>query len=64
MKSWDYSNQRLVNEEGEYFEATGLEPDIPMTVFIKEDVMNGHYLAVQKIVNIIKDEILSETSEE
>ncbi|GAB5555743.1 MAG: hypothetical protein Sapg2KO_53340 [Saprospiraceae bacterium] len=46
-----YSNQRLVNSQGAYFEASGVQPDIELTVFPKEDVMRGHMNAVRAIVD-------------
>lgn len=50
-----YSNQRLVNSEGIYFEVTGVIPDIELQVFSEDDVMNGHLNAVRKIVKIIEE---------
>ena len=50
-----FSNQRLITSEGNYFEATGLKPDIPLKVFPVKDVMNGHKNAVIDIVYSIRN---------
>lgn len=50
-----YSNQRLVNSNGEYYEVKGVKPEIEIVVFPKDDVMNGHLNAVRKILSIIKN---------
>ncbi|MEL7119990.1 MAG: S41 family peptidase [Bacteroidota bacterium] len=49
-----YSNQRLINSHGAYFEVTGLIPEIELTVFDKNDIMNGHKNAVRKVVDMIE----------
>lgn len=48
------SNQRLVLPNGKYYEVTGVEPDIKMTVFSKENVFGGHKKAVRKIIELIE----------
>lgn len=50
-----YSNQRLVNASGDYFEGTGVPPDIPLPVFPEGNVMHGHLEAVRNIVAIIEE---------
>jgi len=46
------SNQRLLTTGGKYYEVSGVEPDIKMTVFTKENIFGGHKEAVRKIVEI------------
>ena len=50
-----YSNQRLVNAKGEYFEVTGVEPDIELMVFPEENVLGGHLQAVKKVIHLIEE---------
>ena len=49
------SNQRLISSNGKYYEVSGVEPDIRMTVFNKENIFGGHKEAVRKIVEIIEN---------
>ncbi|RDC65597.1 S41 family peptidase [Adhaeribacter pallidiroseus] len=48
------SNQRLILPNGKYYEVSGVEPDIKMSVFTKENIFGGHKEAVRKIVEIIE----------
>ena len=48
------SNQRLLSPSGKYYELSGVPPDIPITIFSKENVFEGHKKAVQRIVEIIQ----------
>ena len=48
------SNQRQIVPNGKYYEVSGVEPDIKMTVFTKENIFGGHKEAVRKIVEIIE----------
>lgn len=48
------SNQRLIMPNGKYYEVTGVEPDIKMTVFNKQNIFNGHKDSINKIVEIIE----------
>lgn len=41
------SNQRLLSPDGKYFEVSGVEPDIRMKVFSKENIFGGHKDAVK-----------------
>ena len=50
-----YSNQRLVNSEGAYFEVKGVRPEIEIVVFPKNDVMNGHMNAIREILSLIEN---------
>ncbi|MEM6377885.1 MAG: S41 family peptidase, partial [Bacteroidota bacterium] len=50
-----YSNQRLVNTNGEHFEGTGVQPDVELKVFPKDQVMKGHLNAVKTIMEVIED---------
>ena len=48
------SNQRLLLPNGKYYEVSGVEPDIKITVFNKENIFGGHKNAVRRIVEIIE----------
>ena len=48
------SNQRLISPNGKYYEVSGVEPDIKMTVFKKDNIFDGHKQAVRKIVKIVE----------
>jgi carboxyl-terminal processing protease len=48
------SNQRLLLPNGKYYEVTGVEPDVKMTVFSKENIFGGHKNAVRKIIELIE----------
>jgi hypothetical protein len=39
---------------GKYYEVSGVEPDIKITVFNKENIFGGHKNAVRRIVEIIE----------
>jgi len=49
------SNQRLLSPEGKYYEVSGVQPDIPITIFSKENIFEGHKESVRKIMGIIKE---------
>lgn len=49
------SNQRLILPNGKYYEASGAEPGIKMTVFTKENIFGGHKATVRKIVQMIEN---------
>lgn len=51
-----FSNQKLVNEKNEYFEVKGVQPDIPLKVFQKSNIMQSHKMAVQELIKIIEEE--------
>ncbi len=51
-----YSNQRLIDESGKDYEVHGVQPDIYLEVFQKEDVFNGHMKAVGYILDLIEDD--------
>ena len=48
------SNQRLLLPNGNYYEVSGVEPDIKLKVFNKENIFGGHKDAVRRIVEIIE----------
>ena len=48
------SNQRLISSNGKYYEVSGVEPDIRMTIFNTENIFGGHKDAVRKIVEVIE----------
>jgi C-terminal processing protease CtpA/Prc len=41
---------------GKYYEVSGVEPDIRMKVFSKENIFGAHKAAVRKIVEMIEAE--------
>ncbi|BFP40032.1 hypothetical protein FGF1_08770 [Flavobacteriaceae bacterium GF1] len=49
-----YSNQRLVNTDGEFYEVSGVTPDIELKVFRKENILHGHKNAVADLIEIIE----------
>lgn len=49
------SNQRLLSPSGKYYEVSGVQPDIPLTIFSKENVFEGHKEAVRRIMEIIEE---------
>ena len=51
------SNQRLMLPKGKYYEVSGVEPDIKMTVFPKENIFGGHSEAVKNVVQIIENKL-------
>ena len=46
------SNQRLIAPDGNYYEVSGVEPDLKMTVFTRENIFGGHKETVKKIMEI------------
>ena len=50
-----YSNQRLVDINGEFYEVSGVEPDIKLDVFPRENIFNGHQNAVRDILKLIEE---------
>ncbi|MEM6894637.1 MAG: S41 family peptidase [Bacteroidota bacterium] len=55
-----YSNQRLVNTDGKFYEVSGVEPDIALTVFKKENIFHSHKNTVWDLLNIIEELITSD----
>ncbi|MEM1337512.1 MAG: S41 family peptidase [Bacteroidota bacterium] len=49
-----YSNQRLVDSNGEFFEVSGVPPDIERVVFRKENIFHSHKRTVRDIVKMIE----------
>jgi carboxyl-terminal processing protease len=49
-----FSNQRLVTKEGNFYEGYGIEPDIKIEVFPKDNIFNGHRSAIDGVIEIIK----------
>ncbi|HUQ65492.1 MAG TPA: S41 family peptidase, partial [Flavitalea sp.] len=47
------SNERLVLQTEEYYEVLGVEPDIRMTVFPRDNIFGGHMQAVSNIAEMI-----------
>ncbi len=51
------SNERYLTPEGKEYEVTGVNPDIPLEVFTKQNMFNGHRDAVRKVVELIDAQI-------
>ena len=49
------SYQRLLSPSGQYFEVSGVEPEIEIAIFNRPNVMRGHLDAVRDLVKMIKD---------
>ncbi|WP_281987000.1 S41 family peptidase [Aquimarina aggregata] len=50
-----YSNQRLVDESDQFFEVYGVEPDIKLQVFKKENIFQSHKTSVRDLIQIIEE---------
>lgn len=48
-----YSNQKLVNLNGDFFEVSGVKPDIELEVFEKENIFESHKKAVNNLTKLI-----------
>ena len=48
------SNQRLLSPHHKIYEVTGVEPDIALKVFTKENIFGGHKEAVRNVMEIIE----------
>ena len=51
------SNEQYVTPDGKMYEVSGVEPDIRLDVFTKQNMFNGHEDAVKKIVNLIDEQV-------
>jgi carboxyl-terminal processing protease len=49
------SNQKLVSPAGKSYEVTGIDPDIPLIVFTRDNLFNGHKDAVKKLAGLIRN---------
>jgi len=49
-----FSNQRYLSPQGNFYEVTGVEPDIEIEVFKQENIFQSHMEAVREIVDIIE----------
>jgi hypothetical protein len=49
------SNQRLILPNGTYYEVSGVEPDIKMPVFTRENIFGGHKETVRKMIQMIEN---------
>ncbi len=50
-----YSNQRLINADGEFYQVSGVKPDIELKVFRKENILNSHKNTVTDLIKIIEE---------
>jgi carboxyl-terminal processing protease len=51
------SNEKYLTPKGNMYEVTGVDVDIKLEVFTKDNMFNGHRDAVRKIVEIIEEEL-------
>lgn len=51
------SNEKYLTPAGKMYEVTGVDVDIELEIFTKENMFNGHRDAVRKIVEIIEMEV-------
>ncbi|MBA4058154.1 MAG: hypothetical protein C0490_25790 [Marivirga sp.] len=51
------SNEKYLTPDGKEYEGKGVDVDIEMEVFTKENMFNGHRDAVKKIVTLIENEV-------
>ncbi len=49
-----YSNQRLIHQDVEFFEVSGVNPDIELKVFRKENILHSHKNALKELIKIIE----------
>ena len=50
------SNEKYLTEKGNMYEVKGVDIDIPLNVFPKDNIFNGHRDAVRQIIKIIEKE--------
>ena len=51
------SNEKYVTPDGKTYEVSGVDPDIRLDIFTKQNMFNGHQDAVKKIVNLINEQV-------
>jgi len=51
------SNESYVTPDGKTYEVSGVDPDIRLDVFTKQNMFNGHMDAVKKIVSLIDQQV-------
>lgn len=51
------SNEKYITPDGKTCEVTGVEPDVHMDVFTRENMFNGHRDAVRKLVDLIDAQV-------
>lgn len=49
------SNEKYLTPTGDMYEVKGVDVDIKLTVFPKENIFNGHRDAVKQVVKIIEN---------
>jgi carboxyl-terminal processing protease len=50
------SNEKYLTTKGEIYEVKGVDVDIPLIVFPKDNIFNGHRDAVRQVIKIIENE--------
>lgn len=51
------SNEKYLTPQGKMYEVTGVDVDIELQVFSKDNMFNGHRDAVRKVIEIIETEV-------
>jgi len=51
------SNEKYITPDGKTYEVSGVEPDIHLDVFTRDNMFNGHRDAVRKVVELINTRI-------
>lgn len=50
------SNQRLLMPKGKHYEVSGVEPDIELKVFYKDDIFDSHMKAVREVIKMAEQD--------
>jgi C-terminal processing protease CtpA/Prc len=48
------SNEKYLTAKGDMYEVKGVDVDIPLTVFPRDNIFNGHRDAVRQIIKMIE----------
>lgn len=51
------SNEKYLTPDGKNYEVSGVEPDIHLEVFTRDNMFNGHRDAVMKVVELINEKV-------
>ena len=47
------SYQRLLSTDGQFYEGTGVPPDVPLEIFNRPDVMRAHLETVREVMALM-----------
>ena len=51
------SNEKYLTPDGRTYEVSGVDPDVRLDIFTKQNIFNGHRDAVKKVVDLIDAQI-------